>query len=387
MTSLEEYWYCVSSQDELPIYKGKQESSLSSDRLIECISNYKINKRKKNFDAEKYICELIINNPNCIKDLRVLVGVSDKRLYLDLTYIANKYNEKKNTRFVNESPSNLLKHDTRYFINVLQNHKDKELFAKIVSKYFFNKNIIKILDTFSKLTEDEIKNIFYSLIETKELQQRNAKYRGHGAEQELAKVLHDFSLDFLPKNKHLDPMSSHDPNVNLKTMTITKKKSKFVHSFDLIIKDKIGNIAILIQSLIHSSDPGQYGVNKASETAEIKKLVNEYNKSNNTNILLIACVDGVGFCENVNGTLKNIIENVDDFVQMKTLFKLPLILQRIGLIDNISGISFNNDFFNENQINYFVEKYVDKEEIDLILTRKKDINKYSVAGYATIALK
>ena len=38
------------------------------------------------------------------------------------------------------------------------------------------------------------------------------------------------------------------------------------HSFDLIIKNSDSKIRILIQSLIHSSDPGQYGVNKSNET-------------------------------------------------------------------------------------------------------------------------
>lgn len=39
-----------------------------------------------------------------------------------------------------------------------------------------------------------------------------------------------------------------------------------------IIKDADGDIRALVQSLIHTSDPGQYGVNKSDETVDIKKF-------------------------------------------------------------------------------------------------------------------
>ena len=68
-------------------------------------------------------------------------------------------------------------------------------------------------------------------------------------------------------------MAGYDPNVDLASMVVVNRdtSNENCHSFDLIINDRSGNIRVLIQSLIHSSDPGQYGVNKSDETKDIYK--------------------------------------------------------------------------------------------------------------------
>ena len=99
---------------------------------------------------------------------------------------------------------------------------------------------------------------------------------------EFAKVFYGCGVEIFPENKHTDPMASYDPNVDLSTMDVVSKDitNANIHSFDLIIKDSNNNIKILVQSLIHSSDPGQFGVDKSNETIAIKNLIDEYNISN-----------------------------------------------------------------------------------------------------------
>ena len=84
--------------------------------------------------------------------MRVLVGVSDKRLYLDLTYIANVYSGKNKKRLVPEKRENLLKHDTKYFIRMLSSSDIKEILAGEIANYFIARGLEGILETFSSLS-------------------------------------------------------------------------------------------------------------------------------------------------------------------------------------------------------------------------------------------
>ena len=72
-------------------------------------------------------------------------------------------------------------------------------------------------------------------------------------------------------------------------------------------------------------------------------------------VYLLGCVDGVGFCENPNGTICRMINSFDDFFQINTLFKIPVFLQNAGFINNVEGIFFCPDFFDNSVIDYFYE--------------------------------
>lgn len=85
MNKIEEFWYCVAPQEDLPLYKGQEIASDSCNRLIDVVEKYKAKKGK--YEATEIIKKIILDNPSVISDIRVLVGVSDKRLYLDLTYL------------------------------------------------------------------------------------------------------------------------------------------------------------------------------------------------------------------------------------------------------------------------------------------------------------
>ena len=80
MNKLEEFWYCVAPQEDLPLYKGQEISSGACENLINFIDLYR--SMKSQTHPEKTIQEIILQNPGIISDIRVLVGVSDKRLYL-----------------------------------------------------------------------------------------------------------------------------------------------------------------------------------------------------------------------------------------------------------------------------------------------------------------
>lgn len=360
MNKLEEFWYCVAPQEDLPLYKSQEISSVACTNLINFIELYKA---KKSPDSpENIIQKIILQNPDIISDIRVLVGVSDKRLYLDLTYLANIYTDANNRRLVSEDREHLLKHNTPFFIRQLSISPMKKVLASEITNYFVERGLLDILNTFTSLTKEQIIPIFDNLIAPKEIQQMQAKYRGHGAEQAFAKIVTACGCSITPQHKDIDPMAGYDPNVDLSLMSVVTRDTgnENCHSFDLIVNDESGNIRVLIQSLIHSSDPGQYGVNKSDETKDIYKRITIYNenKPGNQKVYLLGSVDGVGFSENPNGTIVKMIDAFDDFFQMHTLFKIPLFLQKIGMINNVEGIAFDKSYFEDKAIDHFVTNYL-----------------------------
>ncbi len=389
MNKLEEFWYCVAPQEDLPLYKGQEISSGACENLINFIDLYR--SMKSQTPPEKTIQKIILQNPGIISDIRVLVGVSDKRLYLDLTYIANIYTDSNKRRLVSEEREHLLKHNTTFFIRQLSISPMKYILASEITKYFINKGLLEILNTFTSLSKEQIIPIFNNLIAPKEIQQMQAKYRGHGAEQAFAKVFTACGCFITPEHKDTDPMAGYDPNVDLASMVVVTRdtSNENCHSFDLIINDKSGNIRVLIQSLIHSSDPGQYGVNKSDETKDIYKLINVYNKNKaeNHKVYLLGSVDGVGFSENPNGTIVKMIDAFDDFFQMNTLFKIPLFLQKIGLIDNVEGISFDKSYFEEKAISHFTINYLEPLGIQNMSDAQLDGKNTLQAGKAVVIFK
>lgn len=360
MNRIQEFWYCVASQDDLPLYKGHTISSEVCDNLIKFIEHYKTESDKAK-SIETIISEALIENPEMISDIRLLLGISDKRLYLDLTYLVNITTLEGGQRLVSESRENLVKHDTKFFINQLKKSANKKLYASLFSKYFIDRGIDEILATFCSLETEHIIPIFNNLIAPKEIQQKQAKYRGHGAEMAFAKICAECGVNITPERKHIDPMAGYDPNVDLSTMEVVSKDAKnhHVHSFDLVVKDSNDNIRVLIQSLIHSSDPGQYGVDKSNETVTIKNLINNYNAANpEKHVYLLGSVDGVGFSENPNGTIVKMIDIFDDFFQMNTLFKIALFLYKIGLIKDLAGLAFDRNYFEDYAIEHFENAYL-----------------------------
>ncbi len=387
MNKIEEFWYCVAPQEDLPLYKGQEISSESCTNLIKLIDLYK--SKAGSAEPDEIIKSIILDKPQIISDMRVLVGVSDKRLYLDLTYLASIYTDAKGNRIVSESREHLLKHDTKFFVRQLSTSSMKAALAEQITQYFIERGLIDILNTFTSLGTTQIIPIFDNLIATKEIQQMQAKYRGHGAEQAFAQIVTACGMTIIPPDKDTDPMAVYDPNVDLSSMTVVQRNAsnENCHSFDLIVTQD-DDIRILIQSLIHSSDPGQYGVNKSDETIDIFKRIASYNKSSGKSpVYLLGSVDGVGFSENPNGTIVKMLDAFDDFFQMHTLFKIPLFLQKVGMIDNVLGISFDTKYFGDIAITHFNDAYM--KPLGILDMTGKDLSSYNTleAGKATIIFK
>lgn len=389
MNRIEEFWYCVAPQEDLPIYKGGEISSDACVNLLKLIDLYK--EKRNTAEPNLIVKSIILENPSIISDIRVLVGVSDKRLYLDLTYAVNIYKNPNGKRLVPESREHLLKHNTPYFVNLLKNSDMKDELANEITNYFVSRGLIEILNTFSSLSDEQIIPIFDNLIAPKEIQQMQAKFRGHGAEQAFAQIVTACGLSIIPENKDTDPMAGYDPNVDLSNMTVVSHNgsNENCHSFDLIVNDNDSRIKVLIQSLIHSSDPGQYGVNKSDETIDIYKRIRAYNNRLNPNnqVFLLGSVDGVGFSENPNGTIVKMLDAFDDFFQMHTLFKIPIFLQKIGMINHVKGIAFDTDYFEPYAIDHFITKYMNPANIEDMTG--KDLSNYETiaAGKAIVVFK
>lgn len=389
MNKIEEFWYCVSPQENLPLYEKDIISTDDGQALIKFIKLFS-DKHINNSNFKDILKNIILENPEYITSIRTLVGVSDKRLYLDLSFIFNRIAHTSENNILKESRTTLKKHSTDFFINKVKSHENKNYFADVISQYFVDKGLLDILQTFLGLEDTTTIKLFNYLIYPKEVQQKEAKLRGHGAEMAVAKILKAFDMNIYPTNKDTDTMGSHDPNVDLSCMEIVDRDANDtnIHSFDIVVKDKHNNIRILIQSLIHSSDPGQYGVDKSNETVTIKNLITEYNQNNvDKPVFLWGSVDGVGFIENPNGTIVKLLNNFDNFFQIDTLFKIPISLSKLGFIDSIAGIAFDKNYFEDSAIKYFNDTYLNGTNI--IDMSNLDISSLNTvqAGKATLILK
>ena len=197
-------------------------------------------------------------------------------------------------------------------------------------------------------------------------------------------------LYYDPKTKAIDPIASKDPNIDLSKMVVIPKNTKndYCHSFDLIVFDT-AKPKVLIQSLVHTSDPGQYGVNKSNETVEIRSQLNEYNSKYSAvrHVFLMGSVDGIGFSENRKNTIEKMLEHFDCFFQMNTLFKIPFFLQSKEIIDIIAGISFDTDFFNQSLIDHFERSLLIPAKVNNLTGTDISSLNTLVAGKATLIFK
>lgn len=234
------------------------------------------------------------------------------------------------------------------------------------------------------MSKDTLLKLVTHLIFPKEIQQKEAKRRGHGAEQALAKLLNELSVGFLPSDRHSDPMKSQDPNVSRLNFSEAKKEKGKTWSFDVIAKDAQGIPSFFVQSLIHTSDPGQYGVNKSDETILVKEDLNKFNLASKQDYELWGFVDGFGFSENKKDTIDKMLNVFDCFIQMNSLYKAGLRLHSKGVC-KIKAIEFDDTFYSDEDIKSLSKKYVSNDILILNSRRSENNNmKAIVAGKATL---
>ena len=347
-----EYWFHVSNQNEIPIF-GHAEKSIDSGLLYNIAQQMPGN--DDDLDTLKQIISL---DPDAIDTLRTIVGVTDKRMYLELSYIFNKHcqKEKSDTNILGESVYLLKKHSVSYFKGLIrhQTPKGKEV-LNVVAKYLEDRGVLSILHVLNKMDEDEVSSLVDYLLLPKEIQQEETKKRGHGAEQALALVLNNIGVSFIPDGRHINPMSQDDPNVDKVTFALAPKDKKKTWSMDLIITQG-QQLRVFVQSLIHSSDPGQYGVNKSDESMYVKGGLNILNESIPVRKELWGLVDGVGFVENPEDTVFKMIQQFDTFVQLKSLYKAGLKLHKLGIV-RIKAIRFDMTFYSKQEADEMYELY------------------------------
>lgn len=348
-----EFWFHVANQDEIPIF-GIVDKDLDIPLLMQILQGL------PNQNQNLYISQIILNNPDTIDFLRTFVGISDKRMYLELSYLfaKTKYFSTDSTNILGKSMYELDKHPLTYFKNLIAG-KDQDLAKKaveIIAKYLIDRQLLGILELFKKLQQTEIETIIEKLILPKEIQQAEAKRRGHGAEHKVANLLNQLSISFVPSDKHSNPMSSNDPNVDIDTFEIVQKQRGKTYSFDLVVETHLSKPLAFLQGLIHTSDPGQYGVNKSDETVQVKRDLTKSNQKYNTQKQHWGLVDGVGFSENKKDTIDKMLSEFDCFLQLKSIYKAGLELHKLGLI-KLKAIRFDMNFYTQAEAIAMFDKY------------------------------
>jgi len=401
-----EFWFHVSNQDEIPIF-GMVDKGLDIDLLVEIIEKMPNDEREELQNRQEelqnrqieYLLYTIQTEPNTIDILRALVGITDKRMYLELSYIFGKarFDASDEFNILNYPFHDLKKHGVNFFKGLTQFRKKDEKSVKarqerqrivdistnIITEYLVGNGLIGIIVALKKLEKEEIEVLVDSLILPSENQQAEAKRRGHGAEWRLASVLNELGISFLPIDRHINPMSSDDPNVDKETFQLAPKDEEedTTWSFDLIIPEQTSEeLRIFVQGLVHTSDPGQYGVNKSNETVTIKQELQDYNQRNSSAKELWGLVDGVGFIENPKKTIFKMLDKFDCFVQLKSLYKAGLRLHKLGIV-KISAIRFDMDFYSASEATEMYHKYA-STDIQLIINETIPSGKEIKAGKA-----
>ena len=177
-------------------------------------------------------------------------------------------------------------------------------------------------------------------------------------------------------------MSADDPNVDKQTFVLSQRDEKKTWSFDVIIKNNEGKLVVFTQGLIHTSDPGQYGVNKSGETILVRQSLNNYNASNNSHCELWGLVDGVGFVENPDNTIFKMLPAFDNFVQLKSLYKAALRLHKLGIVQ-VKAIRFDPAFYTQDDAMEMFNKYGSHDIVVLSSDEEPDMKKIH-AGKAWI---
>ncbi len=257
----------------------------------------------------------------------------------------------------------------------------------MISDFLVSEGLETAVEGFSNLGSAGLLTIYENLIEPREAQQEQAKRRGHGCEGALAAVLTRCGANILPTNKARNPMGEADPNLDKVSLEVAARKEGDTHSFDIVVLDSKGRVRVAIQSLVHTSDPGQYGVNKSAETVDI---VNEFAAANEIRknkglppVEIWALLDGVGFSENKPKTLNKMIDVVHHFLQLHTLYKAPLRLHQLGLL-KVSAIQFSRQYTRDD-VAAIVEKYVPKDVLVIADKAQAQSDWYPVtAGRAII---
>jgi len=218
-----------------------------------------------------------------------------------------------------------------------------------------------------------------SFVASKEAQQSEAKRRGHGAEAALALLLSDLGVTIVPPDKATNPMGAHDPNFDAAEWRLCDREAGVTYSTDLAITTGGGTLVACVHGLIHSSDPGQFGVDKSNQTVEIRQILDETGIGQ-----LWGLLDGVGYSENKSGTINKLLKACHVFGQVNSLYKFGLACHTAGLVA-VKAICFDTGYSAE-ALSGMSNRYV-PHDVEIIQTPGDRPELAPVeAGWATLLI-
>lgn len=357
-----EFWYHVSKQSEMPL-AGQITIDFDHAKVIRIIADAAAFQTKA--AIQEYLVAVLLGDPETFHDLRKLLAISDKRAYLELSYLAANSKQNGTMGICGCQPWNMKKHPLAFFTKSLgdpnKTESEKKKMAELLASYLMNEGLEKAFKSFSSFSAETFSGVFELLILPREVQQKAAKLRGHGCEAALAKLLESLNVRLFPPDKAQNPMGARDPNLSRTDFSITPKVSDETFSFDMLVLDQ-DRPRIAIQSLIHTSDPGQFGVNKSDETVQVATSLKKWNQERPAGvpeIELWGLVDGVGFSENKSDTINKMLKHFDTFLQLKTLYKAAFRLHQVGLVQ-ISAVSFSTSY-SEQDVKSVCELYLPQD--------------------------
>jgi hypothetical protein len=360
----EEFWYHVSQQHELPLATNQV-----TTQEIAALNTLADSVRTISASAlNEQLAGNLLADPDLISLLRTLIRISDKRLYLDLSYEFSRlpHPTQEGITLCGCAPQHLTRHSLPFFINLIKRHQHSnqerravaQASAQAIARYFLEKGLANMLHFYASLDSNSRALLVRHLILPGEIQQAEAKLRGHGIEQALAILLRAIGCQFFPEGKDTNPMGSHDPNIDPETMQVSDRTPGRTFSTDLVILDRYLQPTAFVVGLVHTSDPGQFGVDKSDTVVAIRRQIDVFNSTSTTSRRsLWGLVDGVGYSENKAGTIDKIAPALHCMLQNHSLYKAALEAHRLGLIQ-VVAIAFDDNFYSMSAKAYMQVNYV-----------------------------
>lgn len=356
-TARDEYWFHVASQEEMPLAgTARPPLALSDlDRFHPAGGNYVPGSLSRD-DIKTWIRD----NPQITLQLRLVLSISDKRFYLDLSYVFSRQliGSGSDQTVCGCLPNTMRKHSTNAILGFVArgNEARRERASQLIADYLIGKGLLVVLDLYFSLDQAQRTAINDVWLSPHNVQQNETKRRGHGAEAEVAKAFVDAGVSVFPPDKATDPMGSPDPNVSLETFKVSPRVAGQTVSVDVSVLDHGGNLAVMIMGLVQSSDPGQFGVDKAATNRAIRERLDAFRSESGSTLEFWGIVDGIGYAENPNGTVHLMLEYFDYFVQHNSAYKAVLGAGRLGLADPVA-IMYDMEFYTPSTRDQMHAKY------------------------------
>ena len=372
----DEFWYHVSPQHGLPIASGAT-TPANLDRVSGFLTTLE---QAIECGLKAHVAAHLVADPESLKGMRLLSGLSDKRLYLDLSYRLSRVERADGLSSIcGCDPHDLTRHSTAFFINLLKTSSVRDQLADELADYLTTAGLERLAIALIALEPQQRQDLVMNFVASKEAQQSEAKRRGHGAEAALAVLLEDLGVTFVPFDKATNPMGAHDPNFNAAEWELCDREVGATYSADLAITTGDGTLIACVQGLIHSSDPGQFGVDKSNQTVEIRQILD-----GTGNGQLWGLLDGVGYSENKSGTINKLLQACHVFGQINSLYKFGLACHEAKLVE-VKAISFNAGY-SAKALAGMSNRYV-PGDVEIIQTPSERPELVPVgAGWATLLL-